>query len=279
MVRIAVCQLPIAIGQVEANRMLANTAIREAIRNRAKIIVVPELTSSGYVFRDLNEALGVAERCDGETIRDWQELADEHDVVIVGGFAELGEEEGQVYNSAAVVQQGAPVVVYRKAHLWNIEKRVFTPGNQLPPVVATHFGRIAVMICYDMEFPEWVRSVALRGAQLLALPTNWPMSPVPIGQQPTLLSMVRANAAINHIVVAACDRCEVERGVQWVGGSMLVGTDGYVLAGPVLADRRELLYADVELALSDDKQVNERNHLFHDRRSELYEQIFSSTKE
>ena len=82
-----------------------------------------------------------------------------------------------IYNSVAVVDPTGLRGVYRKAHLWDSENAVFDRGDDLPLVVDTEHGRIGVMICYDIEFPEWVRAVALSGADLLCAPVNWPLLP------------------------------------------------------------------------------------------------------
>jgi 5-aminopentanamidase len=87
--------------------------------------------------------------------RFWARLAADHGVVVVGGFCELAS--GDLFNSAALVDPGGLRGVYRKAHLWDRESLWFSPGSAAPPVIPTRFGRIAVMICYDLEFPEWVR--------------------------------------------------------------------------------------------------------------------------
>ena len=80
-----------------------------------------------------------------------------------------------IYNSAAVVDSSGVRAVYRKTHLWDRERLIFTPGAELPPVVETAHGRIGVLICYDLEFPELPRSLALRGADLICAPVNWPL--------------------------------------------------------------------------------------------------------
>src|SRR5262245_8678243 len=169
-VTVAVSQLAITIGEPEANRAAAAAAVTEAARRGAKIVVLPELTPSGYVFTDAAEARGLGEPADGPTAAQWSGLAKAHDVVIVGGFAEL-DAGGHLYNSAMLVDGSGLRAVYRKAHLWHAEADFFTPGAEEPPVVDTTFGRIAMMICYDVEFPEWVRLPALAGAELLAVPT------------------------------------------------------------------------------------------------------------
>jgi len=155
-------------------------------------------------------------------------------------------------------------------HLWDAENDFFTPGSAPPPVVDTEFGRVAVMICYDIEFPEWVRLPALAGADLLAVPTNWPAEPVPPGERPMVVANVQAAAFANRMFVAAACRCGPERGVSWVGGSLIAGPDGYPLAGPAGADDPELLLADCDLAQARTKATSPRNDPHLDRRPALY---------
>jgi predicted amidohydrolase len=132
------------------------------------------------------------------------------------------------------------------------------------------------MVCYDLEFPEWVRAAALAGADLLAAPTNWPAEPVPPGERPVMVVNVQAAAAVNRIFIAAADRCGTERGVAWVGGSVIAGPDGYPLAGPVAADQPRILTADCDLSRARDKANSPRNNVHADRRTELYGPVLSS---
>jgi 5-aminopentanamidase len=199
----------------------------------------------------------------------WQEMAGRHRTVIVGGFCELGS-DGLLYNSAAVVDASGTLAVYRKAHLWDAEKLVFTPGGAPPPLARLPFGTVAVMVCYDLEFPEWVRLPALAGADLIAAPVNWPAAARPAGERPAEVIKVQAGAAANGVFIAVADRCRGERGVSWVGGSVIVGPEGYPLAGPVLADRPAVLTARCDLATAADKRITTHNDLLADRRPHLY---------
>ena len=189
--------------------------------------------------------------------------------MIAGGFCELGA-DGRLYNSAAVVDASGTRAVYRKAHLWEKEKLVFTPGDAPPPVVDLAFGRVALMICYDLEFPEWVRLAALDGADVIAAPVNWPAYSWPAGERPAEVIKAQAAAATNGVFVAVADRCQLERGVSWISGSVIVGPDGYPLAGPVLADRTAVLTAACDLTRARDKRLAGDNDLLGDRRPELY---------
>ena len=268
-VRVACHQLAPVIGDLEGNRARALAAIDAAAAAGAQVVVLPELASSGYVFRDAAEARGLAEPADGPTPAGWAERARAHGLVIAGGFAEEGA-DGRLYNSAALVDASGVRAVYRKAHLWDDEQLFFTPGDERPPVLDTPHGRIGLIVCYDLEFPEWVRAVALQGAELLCVPTNWPREPRPAGERPMEVMRAMVAASTNRMAVAACDRCGTERGVEWVAGSVIAGPDGWLLAGPPPAAEPALLLADVDLAASRDKAIGPRNDVHADRRPALY---------
>jgi predicted amidohydrolase/dienelactone hydrolase len=271
--QVAVAQLAISVAEPDANRQAAADAVAEAAAAGARLVVLPELCDSGYVFDAADpaaEARGLAApAADSVTLRQWRALAGRHGLVVVGGFCELGA-DGRLYNSAALVDASGTRAVYRKAHLWDSEKLVFTPGDAAPPVVDTWIGRVGVMVCYDLEFPEWARLAALDGADLIAAPVNWPGYSPPTGERPAEVVKAQAAAASNGVFVAVADRCRTERGVSWISGSLIAGPDGYPLAGPVLADRPAVLTATCDLARARDKSVSGHNDLLADRRPELY---------
>ena len=175
-------------------------------RRGAQIVIVPELTPSGYVFERPAEGQVTRRARRRPDRRQWTSLATEHDLVIIGGFAELGDDgrplqqrrcsptHGGVRRSTARCTSGTPRATSS------------SPATQPPPVVDTKYGRIAMMICYDVEFPEWVRLPALAGADLLAVPTNWPAEPVPPGERPMVAVNVQAAAFANRMFVAAACR-------------------------------------------------------------------------
>jgi predicted amidohydrolase len=268
---VACCQLAPALGAPGANRKLTADAIAQAARQGASIIVLPELVSSGYVFASRAEARASAEPADGPTVSSWARLAADFGVLIVGGFCELSGNE--LFNSAAVVDSAGLRCVYRKAHLWDRERQLFTPGSAAPAVVPTRFGLIGVLICYDLEFPEWVRLLALDGAQLVCAPVNWPQSPRPPGERPAEVIRAQANAGLNRMFIAACDRVGPERGVDWVGGSVIVDADGWPLAGPAAAGEPAILTAECRLAQALDKSVSPLSDVHADRRPELYGRV------
>ncbi len=268
-IRVACLQVAPCIGDAEYNRQLTAQRITEAAEKGANVVVLPELVQSGYVFADLNEALELAEDLDGPTVALWTQLSQELGIVLVAGFCERLNQR-QVANSAVLIQPEGNISVYRKAHLWDAEKLVFTPGNQPPPVIQTRFGSIAMMICYDLEFPEWVRLPALAGAQLLCVPVNWPDSPRPAGERAAEVVRAQANAAVNRMFIAVCDRHGQERGVEWVAGSVIVDIDGYPLTTGLNMGEEQILLADLDLSHARNKFINTHNHVHHDRRPSLY---------
>jgi predicted amidohydrolase len=272
---VAVAQLGLTVGELDANRQAAGAAVAEAAAAGARLVVLPELSDTGYVFSGADEARSLASPAtSAATLREWRSLAGRHDLVIAGGFCELGA-DGKLYNSAAVVDASGTRAVYRKAHLWDAEKEIFTPGGDPPPVVELPFGNVGLMICYDLEFPEWVRLAALAGADLIAAPVNWPASasPAPSGERSGEVVAAQAAAWSNGVYVAVADRCKSERGVAWVGGSVIVGHRGYPVAAPLCEDRAAVLTAAIDLRLARDKRNSERNDLFTDRRPELYARL------
>ncbi|MNE49493.1 (R)-stereoselective amidase [compost metagenome] len=224
---------------------------------------------SGYLFVDRSEALSSSESIDGPTLRLWEALARELEIVIVAGLCERLEGD-RVANSAAMIDAQGLRAVYRKAHLWGAENSIFSAGSAQPPVVDTAFGRIGMMICYDLEFPEWVRLPALAGAELLCAPVNWPEGPRPETERPTEVIRVQANAAVNRMYIAACDRHGHERGVGWVQGSVIVDADGYPLTGPTELAGEQILLATMNLAEARNKRIGDQNDVHCDRRPQLY---------
>jgi predicted amidohydrolase len=268
-VRVACAQIAPSVEDPRGNRSLTRDAVREAVLAGARLVLLPELSTSGYVFESPDEARAAAEPAGGPTLRAWAEEAVRGDAVVVGGFCELGD-DGLLHNSAAVVDGGGVVAVYRKLHLWDREQLVFEPGREPAPVVETSAGRIGVGVCYDINFPEVARGLALAGADLIALPTNFPGSPRPEGERPIEITVAMATAHLNHVFVAVCDRCGPERGVEWVGGSVVCDEGGWLLAGPPEGFGPGLVVADCDLARARDKAWNERNDVFGDRRPEVY---------
>ncbi len=265
--RVTCCQIPLRIGDTTGNRTTAAAAVEAAAADGAQIVLLPELASSGYMFADRAELASLAEPRDGPAITEWANLAEAFGLTIVAGFPEAAGD--RIYNSAAVVDRTGLRGVYRKAHLWDSENAVFDRADDLPLLVDTEHGRIGVMVCYDVEFPEWVRAVALAGADLLCAPVNWPLLPRPDGERPTEMVRAMAGAGMNRMPVAVCDRAGVERDQDWIGGSLITDADGYPLVVAQYGKPGNIT-ADVDLAEARIKKFNQHNDVHGDRRTDLY---------
>jgi predicted amidohydrolase len=267
-VRIVCCQLAPSVEHPQDNAALAREAVAAAVGAGAQIVVLPELCNSGYVFESEEEARKAAVLADGELLQTWAEEAQRGDALVIGGFAELAP-DGTLYNSAALVSGEGTLAVYRKLHLWDQEPRWFAHGEDPAPVVETRYGRIGIGICYDVEFPELSRGLALAGAELIAMPTNWPREENPPNGRPILHSLVAATAYFNKVFLALCDRAGTERGVEFEGGSVIADPRGAIVAGPMANRGPETIYAECDLATARDKRTS-GGDAFADRRPERY---------
>jgi predicted amidohydrolase len=274
-VRIDCRQLAPVVGDLDGNRRRAQEAVRAAVGEGAQLVVLPELCTSGYVFESREEAHALSQPAHGGALDEWADEARRGDAVVVGGFAER-DDGGELYNSAALVDGSGVRAVYRKTHLWDREKLVFRPGAEAPPVVDTARGRIGVVVCYDTSFPELLRDVALRGADVIAVPTNNPVFPRRGGQIPQEVVAMRAHAQFNRVFVASCDRSGTERGVEFLGASVITDEQGWALTDLVLG-RTAALHADCRLERARDKRWNERNDVFGDRRPDLYRAVAANS--
>lgn len=266
---VACCQTLPDVEQPQASAARTREALRAAVAFGAQVVVLPELAHSGYVFSSAAEARAAAVPADGELLAGWAAEAAHGDAVVIGGFCEIGG-DGRVFNSAAVVDADGVIAVYRKLHLWNDEASWFTPGEQPAPVVDTRHGRIGVGICYDIEFPELTRGLALAGAELIALPMNWPREHRLAAGESTPQLLARATAYFSHVFVAVCDRGGDERGAGFQGASLIAAPDGTALAAVRPGARAETIAAACELSAARDKRTGPRNDALEDRRPEYY---------
>lgn len=273
--RIAVAQYEPHVGDSEGNVALAVEWATKAADAGAQFVVLPELANSGYVFGDSDEADALAEDLSGEYLEQLVATSKAHDLQIVTGFNERGT--GCRYNSSVCVDGSGVLATYRKLHLFYDEKSWFVPGDQLL-VLDLPWGRLGMMICYDIWFPEVARALALAGADVLAMPTNWVSSFKRTVHddrgfcQGDYVAM--ATAAQNGVVMACADRVGVERGVAFLGASIIVGADGWPIAGPASSRDPALLIADVDIeSVARARARTPRNNLHDDRRPEAYNAV------
>ncbi len=275
--RIACVQFEPVVGDKQHNIALSLRQIESAALQGAALIVMPELCNSGYMFKDRHEAFAMAEVIPtGPTCVEWMKAASRLGVTIVAGIA---EREGNVlYNAAVVIGPDGYIGTFRKMHLWDAENLYFERGNLGFPVFNTPFGRLGVAICYDIWFPETFRIQAMKGADIVCVPTNW----VPIPGQAqgrdamaTVLAMAAAHS--NSIFIACADRIGTERNQPFIGQSVIVGCTGWPVAGPASVDREEIIVADIELEQARrSRNWNDFNQILRDRRTDVYDEMLGS---
>ena len=276
-VKVACVQMHPRVGDKASNVAASLAGIERAAALGARLIVLPELANSGYVFATRDEAFAAAEEVPvGPTCQAWMAAAARLGVTLVAGIAE--REGSALYNAAAVIGPSGHIGTFRKVHLWNAENLFFEPGDLGFPVFKTPIGRIGVAICYDIWFPETFRLQALKGADIVCVPTNW--VPIP-GQAPgreamaTVLAMAAAHS--NSIFIACADRVGTERGQPFEGQSVIVGCTGWPVAGPASRDDEEIVLAEVDLGSARRlRNWNAFNQVLRDRRTDVYDEMLGS---
>jgi predicted amidohydrolase len=264
--RVAVAQIEPALAENERNLDACLARMEEAAAAGAELLVLPECAIPGYMFDSLEEAMPFAEEIPGPSTE-----------ALVGACRKLGmhvvcgllERDGELLRNAAVlVGPDGLIGTYRKTHLPFLGvDRFVTPGEELA-VHDTPLGRIGVEICYDLRFPEVTRTLALRGADIVAHPTNFPMA-----AKVQTEVITRARAAENRIFLLTANRVGKERWGEFCGWSQIVDPFGKRLAEA--GEREEaLLVAEIDLELARDKDYvipgEYELYLFRDRRPELY---------
>jgi len=276
-VKIACIQMQPAIGKVEANVARSIELIDRAVESGAKLIVLPELSNTGYMFQSREEAFALSEPVpSGRTVNAWSEIAAKHKLHLVAGICE--RDGAKLFNSAVLIGPQGYVGTFRKVHLWNEENLYFEPGDLGFPVFHTAIGRIGMAICYDGWFPETYRLAALQGADIVCVPTNWvPIPGQAEGRQAMANILAMAAAHSNSIYIACADRVGTERGQPFEGQSLIVSFTGWPISGPASRDKEEILIAEV--ALGEARRArnwNAFNQVLRDRRSDLYDELLGS---
>ncbi len=249
--RVGFIQMNPKLLDVEAN---VDKALRLLERASADLIVLPELFNTGYNFSNRRDVGKVAERIpDGFTSQKLLKLSGDRRMTIVAGIAE--RKNGSYYNSALVARNGRPFV-YRKVHLFSREKKFFKPGREFKV-----FGDLGVMICFDWFFPEAARTLMLKGAKIVAHPSNLVLSFCPDG--------MRTRCLENHVFAVTADRVGREKDLKYIGLSEIVTPKGRVLYR-ASSNREEVVVRDINLREAADKRMTATNDIVLDRKPEAY---------
>jgi len=261
--KVGFVQMEPKLLDLNANLSKAEKLIGEAAKQGAKLIVLPELFDTGYNFETKEEVAEIAQQIpDGETTQFLVEQAREHEVFIVAGTAEK-DERGKLYNSAVIVGPigWGYIGKYRKIHLFYREKLFFEPGNLGFHVFNIGIAKVGIMICFDWFFPESMRTLALKGADIVAHPANLvlPYAPraMPIRSLENMVFSITAN------------RIGEERGLKFIGMSQINSPKAEILLR-ASEDKEEVGIVEINVEDARNKKLNEFNDIFKDRRPEHY---------
>lgn len=250
------------LNDLEGNRKKIEKLLLYSIKKtNAKLYVFPELAFSGYNFQSKEEVKETSELVkDSESCNLLKEIANQYNIYTVAGINE--NENNKFYNSAVVIGKGKIIMVYRKLQLYSKEKEFFTPGNKPLQIFNIDKVKIGLMICFDWFFPEIPRTLAIKGAQVICHPMN---------------AVIPDGASIgdcfhskwNRVYIILSNRIGVEEDLTFIGRSQISDPTGKVLA-QASADKEEIITADIDPKLAENKQINQYNHLINDRRPEFY---------
>lgn len=275
---IAVCQISSEKNKIKNVEKILGRC-EEAARNGADLIIFPETSLGWYIWPfSLEPSWGVSKECrtymariaepiPGQFTRDLQKVCQEYSCCVIAGLVEKGY-ANTLYNSAVVEGPEGVIGVYRKTHLPGGEKLIFTPGDKLK-VFDTELGRIGVSICYDMRFPESVRTMKLMGAQIIVHITDWSWD---YGYIYDVLA--RSHSAVNIVWFVSCG--EVGKQVyskkyvrRFWGRSMIVDPQGKIVKR-ASGSEEETLYLTRNFVRIVEKAETVRLNFLRDRRPELY---------
>ncbi len=239
--KIAAVQMQAVPGDVDANIARIADAAKRAAAGGAKLLVAPELAVTGYgagaAFPD------IASPADGAVAERLSAIARESGLAIIAGFAERDGDD--VYNSALFTDGIGTNAVYRKSHLYgDYERQWFRPDVPSSVQVKLCGLNLGMLICYDVEFPENVRRLALAGVDLVVVPTALPM-----GASGTFVAekMIQVRAFENQVFVAYVNHCGADPSFGYAGLSRIAAPDGSLLA-QAPAEGEALIFAEIDPA-------------------------------
>ena len=254
--KVAAVQFNIKLGDVDANVQHACEAIERVAAQGCTLAVLPEMWSSGYDYKQLNT---LALRTP-EVLKELGRLSAEHGMVIIGSLPEPHGDK--VCNTAYILDKGELLGAYRKIHLFSLmgEDRALQGGDSWV-VVDTHVGRVGVFICYDLRFPELARRLALEGAEIIAVPAEWPKP-----REEHWRTLLKARAIENQLFIVAANCCGIQGKLDFFGESCIIGPKGEVLGQGGYEDCE--LVADVDF--SHMESWRQQITCFQDRKPQYY---------
>lgn len=245
---VAAVQMEPKLGAVKENLTTVLHWAEEGAKHGAHLIVFPECSLTGYCFESREEAMAIAEPVDGESTQLLIRWCASYNRWLVIGTLE--RDDKRLYNVALLIGPKGVEGVYRKVHLPYLGvDRFVDHGNRPFRVYQTPVGRVGLHICYDSVFPEAARVMALNGAEILCLPTNWPE-----GAKPVAELVPRVRALENRVYFIAANRVGEEGGFRFIGMSQIVNPSGAWEAFEP-EPKETLLVAEIDLSEARRKRI------------------------
>jgi len=266
-IKIALAQISCKQGNKTENIKKIESQVTKAKQQGAELVVFPELSLTGYTMRD--QIYELAETIPGHSTTALEKSAKKTGAYIVFGMPELSEKtQATVYNAAVLVGPDGFIGKYRKIYLPTHsvfeEKRYFRPGYQTA-VFETELGKIGLIICYDIFFPEVSRLTRLQGAQLIVC-----ISASPATRRTFFETLTAARAIENTAFLAYVNLVGIEDGLQFWGGSRLVGPNGKTLV-QAKYDEEDLVVGEISYA--DIRPTETFVPILKDLRPELFDKL------
>ncbi len=258
--KISTLQFSPAFGNADETISTLSPLLEKA--TSSDLVVLPELSNSGYNFKDFDEAYSFSEDPKKSGFVDFLTAqCRKYNFSVVAGFNERSGD--QIFNSALLINKNGIAGKYRKIQLFWNEKDYFTPGDKKPEIYDVAGAKIGILICFDWVFAELWNGLAREGADIICHPSN-------------LVLPGKAQKAIpvwamtNKIYITTANRIGSEGNLTFTGNSIIASPSGDIVAS-ASAEKSEIISADCDLSLSRDKMITPKNHVFLDRRTELYD--------
>lgn len=264
-VRAASVQMDVVFDDPGANISRIVSHIESLQDQGVKLAVFPECAVTGYCVSTAEEAqsLGISP----ESLQPIRDAAKKANMVVIVGFAESG-----LFNTAALFDTDREPVYYRKTHLPELGYDKFANTGDALDVFETSVGRVGILICFDVRHPEAARTLGLNGADMIAIPTNWPT-----GADISADNLCIARSVENKVFVLTANRVGSENGYAFIGKSKIIAPSGELLDFAA-GNEEKILIADLDLTIARNKRNvtvpgKHETTILESRRPELYGQI------
>lgn len=251
--------MDIAFGKPEKNFKAAESMIHKALKSNPDVLVLPELWTTGYDLTRLDE---IADQDAAFALAFLKETAQKNKVHLIGGSVAKKTAEG-IYNTLLIVDNNGDLIhEYSKLHLFKLmNEHLYLKGGSARGEFSLDNRKFAGMICYDIRFPEWVRSHTAEGAEALFVVAQWPLARLAHWR-----ALLIARAIENQCYVIACNRSGSDPANVFAGHSMIIDPWGDVLAEG--SETEEILHGEIDL--DQVKEVRSLIPIFDDRKPDYY---------